>query len=175
MPKTSIDINPTNVVVEVLDDGTVQLDFIGGPPGPEGPSGTLQNVDDELAGSDLSSDGLKATLEAAEALVFGNVCYINTSGKCAKADASATATSRAVVMATETLGIDASGDFLLLGFARDDSWAWTVGKEVFLSETAGELTQTAPIVPDSVTQVLGVAIHADRVYFNPSSDVVVHA
>jgi len=114
-------------------------------------------------------------MTAAVTLAFGEICYLNSSGKWALADASAVATARALAMAAEAITVDTAGDFLLLGFARDDTaWAWTVGGEIYLSETAGALTQTAPTTTDSVTQVMGIAIHADRMYFKPSSDIVVH-
>jgi hypothetical protein len=113
---------------------------------------------------------------AAEALVFGDVCYMNSAGKWAKADASAAATARALVMCVDaSISADATGNFLMFGFARDDTWAWTVGGAIYLSETAGALTQTAPTTSSSVTQVMGVAIHADRMYFKPSSDILVYA
>lgn len=78
-------------------------------------------------------------------------------------------------MAIEGISADASGSFLLTGFVRDDSWNWTtVGAELYLSETAGDLTATAPTTSGSVTQVLGIAVHADRIYFKPSPDIIEH-
>jgi hypothetical protein len=62
-------------------------------------------------------------------------------------------------------------DVLLSGFIRDDSWAWTpIGAPVYASTTAGDFTITAPTGALDVVQVLGIVTHADRIYFNPSSD-----
>lgn len=136
----------------------------------------LQSLDiDSTPDSDHTVEGITATFTAAELLVYGDICYVNASGSMAKADASAVGTSRAVAMAAEGISAAASGSFLLFGIARDDTWAWTVGGEVYLSETAGALTQTAPTTASSITQVIGVATHADRILFNPSLDIVTHA
>lgn len=118
--------------------------------------------------SDVTGSGLKASLTAGENLVFGDACYVKSDGKIWKADASVIATASAVFLALATISADAAGNFLLIGFARNDAWTWTVGGLVYLSETAGALTQTAPTATDTVTQILGVATHADRMYFSPS-------
>lgn len=128
----------------------------------------------ESPASDTTATGLKTTFTAGESVVFGNVCYYKSDGKMWKADASAIATASVVGIALATISADASGSFLLLGIARDDSWNWTVGGLLYLSETAGAITQTAPTTTDSVTQILGVATHADRIYFNPQLVQVEH-
>ena len=92
----------------------------------------------------------------------------------AKADASTSATAPTLCMALAIIALDATGSFLFIGIARDDTWAWTPGATLYLSETAGAITATAPTVTDTVTQVLGVATHADRMYFKPSADIVTH-
>jgi hypothetical protein len=46
---------------------------------------------------------------------------------------------------------------------------------MYLSETAGDMTQTAPSTDGAFVQVLGIALTADVVYFNPSLDVIEHA
>ena len=128
--------------------------------------------------SDDTASGLTITLTAADDQNFGDVCYINSSGKAAIAKADAAATAYAFVMATATIAADASGTYMLMGVARDDSqWAWTVGGPIFLSATGttgNTLTQTAPTAADSVTQIVGVATHADRMFFLPSLVQVVH-
>lgn len=124
--------------------------------------------------SDSTASGFKVTLTAGEDLVFGDVVYFKSDGKMGKADADAIATSSAVAMAMGTIANNASGTFLLLGVVRYDTWAWTVGGLVYLSTTAGGLTQTAPSGTDDVIQILGVATHADRMFFNPNLVQVEH-
>jgi hypothetical protein len=58
----------------------------------------------------------------------------------------------------------------MTGFVRNDSWNWTVGGWIYLSTngtTGNTLTQTAPSGTDEVVQILGVATHADRIWFAP--------
>lgn len=124
--------------------------------------------------ADVTADGLKVDLVAAENLVFGEVCYINSSGKLAKGDADAIATSSALFMALASISTDATGSFLHIGFARNDAWNWTVGGLIYLSTSPGALTQTAPSGTDDVIQILGVATHADRMVFNPNLVQVEH-
>lgn len=127
--------------------------------------------------SDVTGSGVKITLTAAGNIAFGDICYIASSGKATLADADAIATSSAIVMALATISADASGQFLLLGVARNDAWNWTVGGLIYLSTTGtstNTLTQTAPSGTDDVIQIVGVATHADRMFFNPSLIQVEH-
>lgn len=121
--------------------------------------------------SDHLASGIKVVLNANEAQAFGDVCFINSDGQAQLGDADAIATSSCVVMCVDaSISANADGNYMVLGFARDDSWNWTVGGLIYLSTTGtsgNTLTQTAPTGADDVVQVLGVAIHADRMYFNP--------
>lgn len=128
----------------------------------------------EAPGSDHTANGIKETLTAGENLVFGDVCYFKSDGKMWKADADAIATASVIGMALATISADATGSFLMIGVARDDTWAWTVGGIIYLSTTAGALTQTAPSGTDDVVQILGIATHADRMYFNPQLVQIEH-
>jgi len=167
---TTVEVVGANVTLDIVPQVTT-LEISGGI---AGQSGVIPQLDDDLIAGDLSVNGFKVTLVAEENLAFGDLCYMAASGKWAKGDASGDTTSRVVAMAAGTILADAAGDFLLTGFARDDSWNWTVGGALFLSETVGEFTQTSPITSGSVTQLIGTAIHASRVYFNPSLDIIVH-
>ncbi len=124
--------------------------------------------------SDLTATGIKVTMTAGENIVFGDICYVKSDGKMWKADASVIATATGVFMSMATIAADASGSFLHIGIARDDSWAWTVGAKLYLSLTAGAITETAPSATDEVIQLLGVATHADRMLFNPQLVQVEH-
>jgi hypothetical protein len=68
------------------------------------------------------------------------------------------------------IAADATGNFMILGFARDDTWNWTVGGTIYgtvTGTTGNTLSQTAPTGTDDVVQILGVATHADRMFFSP--------
>lgn len=121
--------------------------------------------------SDHLASGIKVVLNANENQAFGDVCYIDSDGQAHLGDADAIATASCVVMCADaSISANADGNYLLLGFARDDSWNWTVGGLIYLTTTGtsgNTLSQTAPTGTDDVVQVLGVATHADRMYFNP--------
>jgi hypothetical protein len=121
-------------------------------------------------GSNLTATGIKITLTANENQAFGDVCYIDSAGEAALADADAYATASAVFMCLQTVTTGNPASYLALGIARNDSWAWTVGGLIYLSTTGtsgNTLTQTAPSGAGDIVQVLGVATHADRMYFKP--------
>jgi hypothetical protein len=128
--------------------------------------------------SDDTASGITAELTAGTALVWGNFCCIGDDGKMEKTDADdedgATNNARCVAFCTETIAENSEGTFLLQGFIRDDSeWNFTIGDLVFLSTTAGEVTQTAPSGADDCVVVVGVALTADVLYFNPSLQGIV--
>lgn len=132
-------------------------------------------------GSDNTASGLKITLTASGNQAFGDVCFIGSgtaSGKAVLGDADAIATASCVVMCADaSISADASGNYLLLGIARNDAWNWTVGGLIYLSTTGttgNTLTQTAPSGTDDVVQIMGVATHSDRMYFNPQLVQVEH-
>jgi hypothetical protein len=135
-------------------------------------AGYLQALLDASPDTDHSVSGIKATFTAGENLAFGDVCYLKSDGKMWKADADAAATMPVVAMAAESISADASGEFLLFGFARDDSWSWTVGGEVYASTTAGGLTQTAPTGVGDFIQPVGLAVSSSVVHFAPDLTAV---
>ena len=131
-------------------------------------AGADENITiDAEPSADHEASGVKVALTAGESVVFGDVCYIKSDGKLWKADASSDTTASAVAIAIATISADASGSFLIMGIGRDDTWAWTVGGLLYLSETTGAITQTAPITSGAQVQILGVATHADRILFKP--------
>ena len=80
-------------------------------------------------------------------------------------------------MCLETsLAADASGKFLRRGFYRDDTWNWTPGGLIYLSITGtggNTLTQTPPSGSLETVQVLGNALTADIIDFDPNLAMVV--
>jgi hypothetical protein len=141
------------------------------------PSATDLNVTASPASDHLAS-GLKITLTAHDTQAFGDACFINSDGEAALIDADAIASMTAVVMCADaSVSANASGNYLLLGIARDDTWNWTVGGIIYgtVTGTSGNtLSQTAPTGTDDVVQIMGVAIHADRMIFNPQLTQIEH-
>lgn len=121
-----------------------------------------------IALADHAFSGITSTLTAGENLVIGDVCYRKSDGKMWKADASVIATSNATSIALGTISAAATGSFGKIGYFRDDSaYNWTVGGLLYLSITAGAISQTAPTATNEVVQILGVAYSADIIYFEP--------
>lgn len=121
-------------------------------------------------GSNLTASGVKVILTANENQAFGDVCRIGPDGDATLATAAAYATASALFMCLGTVTTGNPASYLALGIARNDTWAWTVGGFIYLSTTGtttNTLTQTAPSTAGQIVQVLGVATHADRVYFKP--------
>ena len=125
-----------------------------------------------------TSTGLKTTFTAAEALTFGDVCFINSSGKAQLIDADAIATMSGICMCVDlTISQNVSGNFLLVGIVGDNSWNWTVGGLIYgsLQVSANDiLTQTPPSGTNDVVQIMGVATAINRMYFNPNLSQVEH-
>jgi len=127
--------------------------------------------------SDVSVSGLTCTLNANENQAFGDVCYIDADGQAHLIDADAIASMSGLFMATASISANADGVYLALGFARNDAWNWTVGGLIYgtvTGTTGNTLSQTAPTGTDDVVQIMGVATHADRIYFNPQLVQVEH-
>jgi hypothetical protein len=73
-------------------------------------------------------------------------------------------------LALETKSADQACKMLWIGWARNDAWSWTVGGYVYASTDAGGLTQTAVSGTGDQLQIVGIAYHADKIWFNPSPD-----
>lgn len=124
-------------------------------------------TDETAEGFQLGSFNAGATIAKFECV------YMGASSKWLLTDASATATAdKALAIALEA-GTDTNPlDVALPGtLVRDDTWTWTPGGAIYLSETAGALTQTAPTTADSVVRVVGYAYSADVMYFMPETGV----
>jgi hypothetical protein len=106
---------------------------------------------------------------------FDLVCIHTTTQEVVEADASAYATARVIGIAPAAISDTATGTILLHGFIRDDTFNFTTGATLFLSETAGALTETAPTTDGAFVQVVGTALSPDVVYINPSMDIIEHA
>jgi hypothetical protein len=108
---------------------------------------------------DTNAYGLYATL------------FMAADGHFDEADADAGASMPCTALATETG--TGTKDVLLRGYVRDDSWDWTPGGLIYVSNTQGGLTQTVPSGAGDVVQVVGWAWSADIMVFEPSLVLVV--
>ena len=127
----------------------------------------------EAPHSNLTASGLIVSLTYGESLLIGDFVYIKSDGAVWKAGADVVGFYPVMGIALETAS-SGSHKVLLHGIMRNDSWAWIVGSVVYLSLTPGIGTQVQPDAPDNAIQVLGIATHPDRIYFNPSVDYITH-
>lgn len=144
------------------------------------PSGTVVGTSDAqtLSAKKISMTGSHASDDTYEGMQIpglnnsGGVTqwdavYLNGSSQWVLADANGSGTYPAIGLAvsTETTGNPVS--VLTFGTVRNDAWTWTPGGLIYLSTTAGGLTQTAPSASGDKVQIVGVAIDADRMFVNP--------
>jgi hypothetical protein len=138
---------------------------------------------DPAGSADGKYSGITVAGTAGAALAFGDVVVLDvTDSRWELADANSAAAADGD--ARGLLGIcvlAAAGDgsattILLNGIIRADTAfpALTISAPVYLSETAGDIVVAQPTTTDVVIRVLGSALTADEIYFNPSPDYITH-
>lgn len=122
---------------------------------------------------DHYATGITMNFVAGENLVFSNLVCIKTNGRVYKTDADSNTTMPCMGMALETKTTGNTVKVLLMGYVRDDTWTWTLGDgetNVLYADntTAGGMTVTPPAGSGDQVQAVGIILHADHIYFNPS-------
>ena len=128
---------------------------------------------DATPDTNLTGSGIKASFQNDNAgnMVVGDVGYIASDGHVEFAKADAVGTMPGIVMALATIATTASGDFMIHGVVRQDTWNWTPGANIYVSTTGtstNTLTATAPSGSGEQVQIVGIALTADTILFNPS-------
>jgi hypothetical protein len=103
-------------------------------------------------------------------LTAGSLYYLNSSQVWTGADASAESTASG--MLAIALGTAPSNGMLVRGYARNSAWTQNTGDILYLSETTGAITSTAPSTAASIIRIVGYMINGagDQIYFNPSNE-----
>ena len=104
----------------------------------------------------------------------GALHYLNSSGGWTLADADATGTAGGVLLAI-ALGTDPDVDGMLLrGMFTLDHDPGTIGDELYVSTTAGDITGTAPSGTGDIVRVVGYCLDSTngQIWFNPSNDFI---
>lgn len=100
--------------------------------------------------------------------------YLNSSGAWVKADADGSGTFPVRGLAVSTVSTGTPTMVLNEGIFRDDGGtAWTIGGTIYLSTTAGALTQTAPSTTGNTVQPVGYATAAHTVWVHIGNTSVV--
>jgi hypothetical protein len=133
---------------------------------------------DPAGSADGKYSGITVTGTAGYTQAFGDLVYKDpTDSRWELCDANGTSgndgDSDGVIGMVAVAGTDGNACTILLqGIIRADAKfpTFTINGRIFISETAGEVTQAMPNTNPAyvVTRVVGFALTADEMYFNPS-------
>lgn len=131
----------------------------------------IDGTDDGIA--DSTFNGIATTGLAGATLAIGDVIYLSdTDGRWELADANSTTAqaNRARGVAISTAAND--GDAVIIGIKgklRLDTWTWNdnEGQPLYLSDTAGDLTETRTTSASLAVQVLGYILSDDEIFIDP--------
>ena len=138
---------------------------------------------DPAGSADGKFTGITVTGTAGAALAFGDLIYLDpTDSRWELVDANAAAgadgDARGMIgMCVLAAAGDASAtNILLQGIIRADANfpALTIGAPVYAAETAGDIVVAQPVTADVVIRVVGMAVTADEIFFNPSGSWITH-
>lgn len=130
--------NTNYIAIVTPSTGSLTADYTLTLPTTDGSSGEVLSTDGSgnlswtsvgsstiasIPGSDVTAEGMKTTFTANENQGFGDICFINSSGKAQLGDADAIATASTIALSTGTVLANATGTYLLHGFARNNSWS----------------------------------------------------
>jgi hypothetical protein len=121
--------------------------------------------------------GVVIGFDSAGSVSAGDAVYINSSGKVARANAQVGSVTDPVIGIATNAGASDGDDVYVLthGIWRMDAETFTAGDPVYLGESAGALTATAPSTDGDYVQRIGIAVSDDCVLVMPSIDVIEHA
>lgn len=117
-------------------------------------------ADDTYHGFGISGYNAGATIAQWEAV------YMGAASKWLLADADGVGAFPARGLAVAAYADTNPAIILTKGSVRNDAWAWTIGGQIYLSATAGALTQTPPAVSGDAVQRVGYALTADIAFFD---------
>lgn len=137
---------------------------------------------DPSLSADGTWSGITMTATAGYTQAFGDLVYLDpTDSRWEACDANAAAgadgDARGMLGMVVVAGTDGTACTILLqGIIRADAKfaTFTINNPIYASETAGLITQTQPTTTDVVIRVIGFAITADEIYFNPSPTYITH-
>lgn len=129
---------------------------------------------DEALSASGTYDGKTVDGVMGATVTFGDLVYLATSDqRWELTDADAEATAGDVMLGIVIIGGDDgdTGLLLLEGFIRNDDWNFTsYGQCLFISVTAGDMSQTAVAGDTDIHRVVGYAHdNADTIYFRPDN------
>jgi len=138
---------------------------------------------DPAMSADGKYNGITRAGTAGATLAFGDLVYLDPTdsrweladaNSASGADGDSRATLGIVVLAAASDG--SATTILLYGTVRADTAfpSATINAPLYVSETAGDITNTQPTTTDVVIRVIGYGLTADEILFNPSGDYITH-
>ena len=134
---------------------------------------TAKNVFAKTSNTDFSVQGDIVKIGTGST-TQGELCYYKSDGTWAAADADAAATSGGCLLAI-ALGTDPDSDGMLLrGMFTLDHDPGTIADELYVSTTAGDITNTAPSGNGDIVRIVGYCLDSSngQIWFNPSNDYI---
>lgn len=120
-------------------------------------------ADDQWVGDAIEGLNAGATIAQWDAV------YLGGSSTWLLADANGSGTFPARGLAVAAYSNTNAAIVLIRGNVRNDAWSWTPGGTIYLSTTAGGLTQTPPSTASDKIQAVGFALTADIAFFDFNS------
>ncbi len=141
------------------------------------PEDTSINLDDALS-ADGTWCGITEDGTAGATLAFGDLCYFavaDSRWELADADAASTGAQKIGICILAAAGDGNATKMLLIGKVRADTAfpTLTVGANVFMGDTAGDIVTTAPSGSGDVVRIMGQGNTANELYFKPDSMYII--
>ncbi len=171
---TNINIIELADTPSTYDDGKVLTSTTSGtewatPSGGSG-SGDLLQIPDIVANGEYKGITIERTV--GEEVSLGDVVtYEFSSSKYVHADASDSTSVPVRALVTIDSTADSQIELLTYGVITNSSWSWSAG-DIYLDTTSGTMTQTAPTGTGEFVQILGYALTATSIFFDPDKTVI---
>ena len=134
---------------------------------------------DAVLSVDEKWSGIVIAVTLGSTVAQGEICFLAADGKWDKNDGILDGTDTGF---SKQLGIclvagndTNASEMLIYGKVRSAGFpAFTVGSPVYLDDTAGDLVVAQPSTTNFAIRIVGYAITAEDLFFNPSNDYIVH-
>jgi hypothetical protein len=126
-----------------------------------------------LPDTDATCTGpVTASFAAGYSSAVGDLVFFGTGGKWLEVDADAVATCVGLMGIALEAKTDGQAMKVALpgSMVHIDAWNLTVGAVQYAGETLGAIQEAIPTGADAIVRVVGFALDADTLFFNPSSD-----
>lgn len=116
----------------------------------------------------IEGGGIRYNGIAGEALAQYQVVYVAGDGRWYRADADVPTSVPVVGLTMDPAVVSQKCRILIKGVVQNINWTWTEGQYLYLSQTIGAMTQTAP-TGAARAQIVGAAITSTIILFDGSA------